>query len=235
MSSELSARSSQVETTSSEVSARGSEGEATSSEGGARGSEVSARGSEGETTSSEVSARGSQVETTSSELNAASRGSRNHEQRRQRERQRRRNHEQRSRGEKRRKRECKIRSADPAAASTDGAVPSHLPIPPKKPIVTSGSPRQWHKKCFIVRNQALPQGGKEQKKIAKVLVTSWEQFAKSAKSTPQPAAIVEKLRIFRSPRPSSPQRRRTSMCSTPPADTLCGPACAREGNLRPPA
>ena len=125
--------------------------------------ELSARSSEGETTSSEVSARGSQVETTSSELNAASRGSRNHEQRSQRERQRSRNHEQRSRSEKRRKRECKIRSTDPAAARADGAVPSHLPIPPKKPIVTSGSPPRHHKKCFIVRNQALPQSGKEQK------------------------------------------------------------------------
>ena len=256
MSSELSARSSEGETTSSEGGARGSQVETTSSE-------LSARSGEGETTSGELSARSGEVETTSSELNAASRGSRNHgqrtqrekrrrrnherrtqcekqpsrshEQRRQCEKQRRRNHERRSRSEKRRKRECKIRSADPAAASTDGAVPSHLPIPPKKPIVTSGSPRQWHKKCFIVRNQALPQGGKEQKKIAKVLVTSWEQFAKSAKSTPRPSESTEKLRIFHLPRPSSPQRRRTSRCSTPPADTLCGPACARDGNLRPPA
>ena len=116
-----------------------------------------------ETTSSEGSARGSEGETTSGELSAASRGSRNHEQRSQRERQRSRNHEQRSRSEKRRKRECKIRSTDPAAARADGAVPSHLPIPPKKPIVTSGSPPRHHKKCFIVRNQALPQSGKEQK------------------------------------------------------------------------
>lgn len=201
-------------------------------------SELSARSSQVETTSSEGGARGSEGETTSGELSAASRGSRSHEQRRQCEKQRRRNHERRRRSEKRRKRECKIRSPDPAAASTDGAVPSHLPIPPKKPIVTSGSPRRWHKKCFIVRNQALPQGGKEQKKSRKSssLLGNNSRKARNPPHNPpkqskscdfytllgRPRPGVGRLRgaIHRLPPPdAAPRARERAICDRPPEDS----------------
>lgn len=71
-----------------------------------------------------------------------------------------------------------------AKRGVDGAVPTHLPIQSKNAIVTPWGPPRHHKKCFIIRNQALPRVGKKQKKSRKSLSQLGNKSRKVPNSAP---------------------------------------------------
>ena len=75
-----------------------------------------------------------------------------------------------------------------AKRGVGGAVPTHLPIQSKNAIVTPRGPPRHHKKCFIIRNQALPRVGKKQKKSRKSL----SQLGNKSRKAPNSATDSRK-------------------------------------------
>lgn len=75
-----------------------------------------------------------------------------------------------------------------AKRGVGGAVPTHLPIQSKNAIVTPWGPPRHHKKCFIIRNQALPRVGKKQKKSRKSL----SQLGNKSRKAPNSATDIRK-------------------------------------------
>ena len=71
-----------------------------------------------------------------------------------------------------------------AKRGVGGAVPTHLPIQSKNAIVTPRGPSSHHKKCFTIRNQALPRVGKKQKKSRKSLSQLGNKSRKAPNSAP---------------------------------------------------
>jgi len=71
-----------------------------------------------------------------------------------------------------------------AKRGVGGAVPTHLPIQSKNAIVTPRDPPSHHKKCFTIRNQALPRVGKKQKKSRKSLSQLGNKSRKAPNSAP---------------------------------------------------
>ena len=105
-------------------------------------------------------------------------------------------------GENHRSPERRKPQVEAAKRGVGGAVPTHLPIQSKNAIVTPRGPPRHHKKCFIIRNQALSRVGKKQKKSRKSLsqlgnksrkapnsATEYRKTSKSCEFSPSPPLV----------------------------------------------
>ena len=121
-----------------------------------------------------------------------------------------------------------------AKRGVGGAVPTHLPIQSKNAIVTPRGPPRHHKKCFIIRNQALPRVGKKQKKSRKSLSQLGNKSRKAPNSSTDSRKTSKSCEFSPSPPlVGSPGGRVGSDCNG--YTTAVSPhAGARESNSPPP-
>ena len=121
-----------------------------------------------------------------------------------------------------------------AKRGVGGAVPTHLPIQSKNAIVTPRDPPRHHKKCFIIRNQALPRVGKKQKKSRKSLSQLGNKSRKVPNSSPNCQKASKSCEFSPSPPLVGTRGRRSESSVSTLATAISPHTGARESNSPPP-